>query len=114
IYRPNSTAMLILPTTYGVFLCSVATIKRASIDFSALLVVIARALHRLSEGDTVLKASYDIVYDAVHTKHKSTASTPRTEEFIDALFEDGNIPEIEAWKYWHRENNDLALFFEEG
>ncbi|MBR2864338.1 hypothetical protein IKG12_02545 [Candidatus Saccharibacteria bacterium] len=111
IHRPNNTAALVLPTTHGSFLCSVATLKKSSVNITKLLVAIARALHRLSESDTVLKTSYDDVYYAAWEKDPKT---PEIEKCVDSLFNNSSIQEIEAWKYWRKNAGDLALFFEEG
>ena len=113
VYRPNNTAMLVLPTTHGTFVCSVATLKKSSINATKLLLAIARTLHHLSESDTVLKASYDCIY---YDEWENNPVLSVVEESVDDLFnnENSGIQEIEAWKYWHKAAGDLALFFEEG
>lgn len=111
IHRSNNTAMLILPTTCGAFICAVSTLKKSSINITRLLVTVARALHHLSENDTVLKTSYDDVY---YTAWEEDSKTPEIERCVDDLFSDSSIQEIEAWKYWRKNAGDLALFFEEG
>ena len=35
IHRPNNTAVLVLPTTHGSFLCSVATLKKSSVNITS-------------------------------------------------------------------------------
>lgn len=101
---------LVLPTAYGRFFVSCFTWRMGTMRSSpAVLIVTAKTLSLLCPEDAVLRSSYNTLYE---TAVSGVSLYRELDKYIDDIFKENGLQEIQNWRMWRKYSDDIGPFFE--
>lgn len=108
-YYVDSPAFLKLKTTHGTFLCFFWGDNGSS---TYVYCASAKAIAMMGKEDQVLQESCKYLF---FTEMEDYPSIDMLDKYVEHLFEQCNLDELEEWKKWHEPANgsgELTLFFQ--